>query len=355
MTLYFKGLNHIGWKVYGKKPTVPKVGKLRCDRISMTVDIPGTEREKLKTTFKKLLKNQYCIPINKKNQYYHSYKIPLQDVSFGVHGQESVLVQFDPHVGSYNYLRCEYNPDKASPGKVKLLLDKILPDGYNRIMNGKITRFDETVLIHFCEIDDLMFYYPNLQATTTYKSSGKIETEYLGSIKAKGSGNGSSEKVFCIYDKTKEIKVKNTKSHPYLEKKEPIPDYPITRVEYRFKPKSKSFTLKDLKLMESPLKKLIISEYYNLDIINDFKNKDERSHFKLFLDSCRYRGIQQSYKLLTESKRKKFRKIVKGASAKWWDGDKINDQRVSLIDRILNPKPAKLDFYFPTFALNCNA
>nr|NJM04830.1 hypothetical protein [Desulfobacula sp.] len=230
MTVLFKGIDHIGigYKVFGPMPIQPKVDNLRCDKISLTIDLPYHERELLKKTFKDLEKNDYCKKTSKTGGYYQSYSISLQDVlNFGIHGEKSILVQFDPHNGSYNYLRAEFNPDKASPPKVKAILDKILLNGYNRIINGKVTRFDETALIHFCEIDNLMFYMPNLQSSVTYKSSGKIETEYLGSMKA------GSKKIFCIYDKTKEVMVKNAKAHPYSEEKELVPKYPIVRVEYR--------------------------------------------------------------------------------------------------------------------------
>lgn len=345
-----KNKNHHPYHYIGdSSKQSPKLDKLIADKISTTMEVDSlSEREKLKKDFKLLAKNDFCFPIIK-NGYHHAYKILLHDhPSFGVHGQESLVIHFDPKDPTYNYLRAEWNPNKVSPGTIKTLLNKLLPNGgYDRVVStGTLTRLDLSLQVHFCTPEDLLLYCPNIKKSSFHYGEGKLQTAYLGSKK------GSH---WVIYSKDAEIKEKNYKTayEPYSEKEKHSPNYPITRFEYCFKPKIKGFILEDLKEVPNPFDKLLVAEHYNFKILDlpikdKQKKEDAETDFRFFLDSCQVRGLQQALKLIKNNHRRtKYRKIVEQAKAAWWDSKAIGEQIPPLIKSLQNPIPKPLDFPFP--------
>lgn len=347
--------NHHGYHCIGDyTKTAPKLEKVIIDKLSCTIEIDSlSERENLKKGFKELSDNDHCIPITK-NGYRQAYKCFIKDdPDFGTHGQESLILQFDPKDHTHKYLRVEFNPTKAKLSAVKGILDRIITNGFNRIINqGTVTRADFSLQVHFCDVNDLMLYYPKMRQSSFHYENGQLQTAYLG--KKKGTH-------WIIYSKDQEIKAKNEKTYhqAFSDKEKHYPNYPITRIEYCFKPKSIKPTLEDLKTLPNPFKSLLIVENYKFKVLNlSIKNKEKRENaeeqFRFFLDSCRVRGLQQALKLIKNNHRRtKYRNIVEKAKVSWWDHQKIGDQIIPLIQVIQNTKVKPLNFHFPNIIV-CN-
>lgn len=330
------------------------MGKTEIDKISFTLHIPTIEeRNSITHNLKYLLygdgsqaqKNLYAIPTTK-NGYRVSCKIFLNNNnSFGVHGEDSLIIQCDPKYENYNYLRAEFNPSKVNLSTVKGICDKLLYNGYERIISGVLTRIDTATLIHFCDIDDLIIHYPQMRKSTLHFSNGKLQTIYIG------SKQGTH---FVAYSKTQEIKEKNANlTDNFSEKQCSYPNYDLLRLEHCFKPKDKQYTLNDIPSLPNPFESLLIAEHYNFPLIK--MSEEEETNFRFFLDSCRIRGISQALKIIKDKNRRaKYLKIVKSATVVWYHPNKIKEEIPALIHALQHPKDSPLPFYFPTFTQHHN-
>lgn len=339
------------YKYYGDLANLkPKQGKAFVDKMSMTLQITEKEHQDIiKTAFEHYAHNQFCKYASYSPYYKKSFYICLSDhPNYGVGNQKSLLIQFDPKDPTHNFIRFEWNPSKSQLSIIKAIIDSFLVGGYERLINhGLVTRVDTAVDIHNVSINSLIFYYPKIQKSEIYrKQKGEeVETIYLG--------DGTGVNQWAIYDKTKQWEQQNNKTSPYaLCDKVSHPNYPVTRLEHRYRPNPSS-NLQDLEnVAGNAFSNLLISYYFKLlHHGNMFSSKLEEVTFKCFLDSVRLRGLQSALKMLdaTESTQKKFRSIVKSVKVEWFTPDIIKKELSALIKAIQHPKDLPLPFPFPKF------
>ncbi|MBF0098810.1 MAG: hypothetical protein HQM04_18185 [Magnetococcales bacterium] len=255
-----------------------------------------------------------------------SYPVDYNDDHTVMHDasdDHNLVIQCDPYKTNMNFFRIEVNPNKASMAEVKKILDELLPGGYARLIDqGCITRFDATVDVQDVQIDELLFYHPQMTKTGHFLKSGLVETVYIGSQ--------DSLKQFCIYDKAAEVRRKNQlKTMEHL--KEPVPKKSVTRIEARISPKEK-MTFENLLSFPNPFIKLRISamKVLSTQCEDDFV-------WKLFIDSCRFRTMQAALLLLPKNERAKYQNRINEAGfVGWWQPDTIWKQLPRVVNKIRN-------------------
>jgi hypothetical protein len=351
MGLHLITPNSMGYKYFGDISTLnPKQGKAFLDKISLTLSIPDKDHQKIiEIAFKEYAKNQYCRYASYSPHYKRAFYVCLSEYpDYGVANQNSLFIQFDPRDQHSNFLRCEWNPSKVNTSIIKGVFDNFLIGGYDRLMkNGEVTRADTAIDIHNVSINSLIFYYPKFKISEIYRSQKgeEVETIYLG--------DGTAVNQLAIYNKTAQWKKENNKTSPYsLCDKIPPPNYPVTRIEHRYRP-NPSCKVEDL-TNTNIFDNLTVSNYIKLQQLDNetvFKSPLERAAFKCFLDSVRLKGLQSALKIFddVESIQKKFRKIVKSATVAWYQPNKIKEELPALIKSLQHPKDLPLPFYLPKF------
>jgi hypothetical protein len=357
MGVIIKKNNILSYIVCGEIPYSPKVDKLKCDRLAITLDVPKvSERNSLDKKLTKMAENDYATgdwPMKYKNGYRiyleeYCLDIPPENASFRVHTA--------PQKHNYNYMRVEFNPSKAPPCFVKKHMDVLLEDGYQRLMTqGKVTMWDEAIDIHFCELKDLYLYYPNLPCSTVDYKSGMTISTYLG----QKTGN----KYISVYNKTKHIK--ETNSNFYYDYpntifgKEPEPTYPIMRVETRTKLSNQSYSVGSIKTLPNHFTKMKVFNHFSPKYEGLLKTETEKMIYKQFKVNCNAIGLQQARLILTSDWRKKIDPIVQKSVVTWWKPDNVKSERALVINSILVPSsiPKKHAPFFSSLkscAANCN-
>lgn len=310
--------------------TKTKVYPLVCDKLTLTCNVPESEKGQIIKKFKQFDSKPRGI-------YRHSIWVPevgtslppyasKKDIHYKAHPFTSPLLQCDPKNSGPRFLRLEFNPSKLSSiEQLEARLDMILPSkfGYQHIVdNGVITRMDLAVDIAREDIDCLIMYYPKIAYSEVRSKSGK--TLYLGA-------ELDSEQRFCVYDKLAQINAHNTKvknSYYDYPKAEPVPTKRIVRVEARLT-KNTCVTLQDSLEYQNPFKKLLV---YNQPI-----HQPPTETWPLFLALAKYEGAQQTLLRLPKKTRGKFVKVLKMRPPKWWKPDRIWSHYPSLIKRITSP------------------
>ncbi len=290
----------------------------------------------------------------KRMNYKNGYNVFVGDhvCEFSPEGA-AFRVHTDPWNENHNYMRVEFNPSKVPSFFIREHLNILLKDGYSRLMtDGKVTVWHEAIDIHFCELKDLYLYYPKFQCSTVNYKGGNTISTYLG--KTTGS------KFFCIYDKSQEIKDTNANFyHDYMNvvfEKEPIPEYPIMRVELRQDFKKQTIPVEGTKGLPNYFPELKIFNRIIPENQSMFKKKNDEMVFRLFLDCCNSKGLQQARLQLTPDWRKKIDPIMAKTKVEWWNPDKAAEQRELAINRILSPKtmPKQYEKDFKALAWLCN-
>ncbi len=308
----------MGVKYKSDDTITPKVSSLFCDKLSMTLPCEPEEHQGILDKF-----YSYSQYKTRAGGYYNSLRLPVNTEDFGSPFADStnktnLLIQCAPRNEEYNFFRAECNPSHANMKDVAYWMDEILPLGYMSLMHGGVVnRFDMSVDIQHVNIDDLMIYYSNISRSGMYLKAGVVETLYLGAL--------TSKKTICFYDKVAEVKASNSKKWPIL--KQEVPTVPTTRIEIRLK--KHGIHLEDFLHIKNPFKPLKIGAY------KGFENNYE---WALFLDSVRYRGLQQALFRLPEAKRKKFHKqFTESALVGWWSPNKVWSGIHGMLSSIINP------------------
>ena len=156
-------------------------------------------------------------------------------------------------------------------------------------------------------------------------------------------GKSTGSKYFFIYNKTQEIKDTNANFyHDYVNAvfgKEPEPSYPIMRIELRQDFKKNSISVGGAKGLPNHFPELKIFNRIVPDNQSVFNKPTDEMVFRLFLDCCNFKGLQQARLQLTPDWRKKIDPIMAKTKVEWWNPDKAAEQRESAIKKILSPKP----------------
>jgi len=274
----------------------------------------SADRELIRSSIAQLIEDGYGPKVNRVN-----YMLSV-DIYVDSAGDRKILLQCNPYREETSFFRMEFNPQKVSVAEARAYVDQIIPGGYSVLLKrAVVTRCDASVDIHGVDVDDLVVYSPKYRKSSGYYGSGKTETIYIG--------DAASPKRLCVYDKAIEIRRKNRK---LLMKQENIHG-PHTRFEFRIREKN---SLKNLAGLINPYEKLIVCQHSTL-LDNDEK-------FRLFLDSCRYRGAQDALLGLEESTRKKYKKILSSQKCKWWDPIGLWKGWPEAVADILDPSKAAI-------------
>ena len=347
--------NTIAYTLLGDYPKMPKLDKLKIDRLAITLDIPSIEeRKSLDNKLAKMRENDAYATWAKKGRYKNGHSVFVEEHGTAASPDGAAFrVHTDPWDENHNYLRVELNPRKIPSFLIKAHLDNLLKDGYSRLMkDGRVTILHEAIDIHFCKLQDFYLYYPGFPCSTVLYKSGKTISTYLG--------KHTSQKYFCIYNKTQEIKETNANIyHNYLTpvfKKEPDPMYPIMRVELRQDFKKDTISFEKANDLPNHFSALKILNRVDVDSMADLKKEIEKSLFNLFLDSCNLKGLQQARLQLPQYWRKKFDSIMEKTKVKWWNPVNVIGERESLIKSIAFPKqlPQKYIPFFSVLNAICN-
>lgn len=251
-------------------------------------------------------------------------------------------------------MRMEFNPSKVPPFFAREHMNNLLKDGYSRLMsNGKVTKWDEAVDVHFCELKDLYLYYPKMQYSNIVHKSGGSDSLYIGKT--------PSPKYLCIYNKTKQIKETNGNFfyNPLnaIFVKEHEPSYPILRIELRQNLKKQSVSVKEgVKGLPNEISKVKIYNRVVPENESSLKTSTDRIIFRQFICNCNHIGIQQARSLLNNDYQKKIDPIMDKSKVQWWDPDNIMIEREKAINSILSPAkmPKKYLQFFGSLKWFCN-
>ena len=283
--------------------TVPKISPLFCDKLAVTLPVSANYR----TDVTNIFKNHICGNYGAKKYwhstslYKHAIKIPFDPIC-----KNNLLFQCSPRNPKHSFVRVEYNPSKISLMEVRVILDQILPHGFDSLYHqGKIRRIDLAVDMSWVSPHNLIFHYPGISCSRNFLKGGRIQSAYLG--------EKESPKQLIIYDKVAELKKQNAKTPKDL--KYQIPHYDVTRVEVRLRPDGISFP--GLMKLSNPLDNLQLCVCKDVD-----KGDDE---YLLFRRLCIYEGFPQVLKLISsKDKRKKYvNKIMSDGITSFWNPDKV--------------------------------
>lgn len=274
-----------------------KVSDVVIDKISIVLGVDDKYHHTIKEQLAELLSD-------------HGYKITRPRYKFSArifleYPDICAEVSICPKHPSYPFFRVEFNPAAGCVQNLKGIVDQILPGGYEQLVEGgKCTRIDAAVDVYGIDINDLIILYPKMRKTKGFYNNGKLETYTLG-IKY-------GETEICVYDKAAQIKMLNEKS----EIKLPIPKQPITRIEVR---KKKGYLFKEIASVPNFFEGIQISSYFSFVPVID------KEKFSLFLEVCRSRGAVDALKMLNETNRERYRKLIQSCKLIWWNPQKIWD------------------------------
>lgn len=351
---YDKIFNH------GKPYTSPMI----IDHISINLDLLENEVQEVADKLDEYVNTYYAKTIYTKG-FDKSYRVLIQHALDKI-TKDSYLNDNPPIItlnpeqvafsiylkpwGNKHRLKISWNPARIPSKFIQYHLNKIIPNGYERLLTkGKVTELHETFDIHEAQVQDFLMTY----ATFTY-SQPLIKS---GAIIGMTLGSKVGDKQFVIYNKTKEIQ--DTNKNFFWDKnnvgfdKEPVPPYPIMRIEKRH-------DLTHYKLNVGALKTLP-NDWEGFDILNHLpdsfkkwgvakvdatqkekklinKKNQEDMIWRLFVANTKSIGLLSARLLLTPEYRKKYDAILKEFKVNWWKPN-FQVQRSNAINKLLYPEP----------------
>ncbi|MBF0434873.1 MAG: hypothetical protein HQL77_05800 [Magnetococcales bacterium] len=226
---------------------------LTMDKLSITFNVPDQYQNQL-------LKVMYADDCNSMYQKAFSFSVTRKWLPYAPSAMVSTTtarLQAGPKSSVYGSAKMKFGRLTFTPSKVtdiaelRSKVNQVMPVGFgwDHIMaTGIVTRMDLAIDIVNVQIDDLLFVHGKTKITEVNTKSGR--TEYLG-------GKYKSGKLVALYDKTAQIKTNNAKA-VFSKDKEPVPDFPVTRLEIRLDQNAYGF------------KKMLVSQLFQLK--NPFPN-----------------------------------------------------------------------------------
>lgn len=302
---------------------LPKASPLFIDKLSMTLAIPDNEQQTVIKLFQNYLSEYYGGTLYSNKLYYLNKKIYEE-------GKGQILFQCRPKSPNTNFFRIEWNPAKVETESVSDIVNSLLPDGYGGLVSyGRVTRIDITTDVKHLQMPGCLFYYPGMMVQYNYLKAGGIQTAYLGGV---GGAN-----QFRFYDKAKQIKKSNAdKPKQY---KEPLPNKPVTRIEWQHRP-GQVCTLSSLYKTCGPIyQKLWCGMVAQ---ISGQPQSSFESLVHLVIRLSRYEGLPQALAEVDKQHRANVRKFIeKNTYTSWWSPEKLWETFPGAIEHIMNPPPNK--------------
>ena len=220
---------------------------------------------------------------------------------------EKVLVQAVPKVKNAKHtFRIEMNPAKLGRNGLKIFREQFHEFMFTAISFpqvievAKVTRLDLAVDVIGVQIGELLLELRKPGKWHAYHAEdGLMETIYLG-IKSK------SNSTRWAYDKLKQLEETGaTPLHGTADH---------TRIEARCKTMR---TVMELQKLNNPLSKLRVL------FPSVGKPPEEPHHWRLFVDSCRHRGIANALALIPKPVREAYAVTLEGTMKHIWRSDKL--------------------------------
>jgi hypothetical protein len=216
----------------------------------------------------------------------------------------TVLVQCSPLTSADSLLRFEFNPNGIGPGAVKAFRQFVpmLTAGHfdypALATQGKVTRLDIAVDLVNIDIEDLLIATPKPGVTKSYFGlSGKVETKYLN-VNKKGSRT-------YVYDRRALLDKLNAEGLGELSE---FGTAKYTRVEVRTEVGT------PITAMANMSNRLLKLDLFDIEAATP---PEQPHHWRLFQDSCRYRGLAGALALLPEEVRSAYQATIKSAESLW--------------------------------------
>jgi hypothetical protein len=211
------------------------------------------------------------------------------------------------------FLRFDFNPARLGPTGLSLFKDElnnILHDTQNTswaelATKAKITRLDIAVDLINVDIEDMMFRFAKAggKSGSYFGVGSKLETRYLNV-----TSGGSNTYVYDRRQRLLDLQNDGKGSGPEYG------ETPHTRIEFRT---DSTRPVVDLPNLLNHLKKI---EVFDIDALSP---PEEAHHWRLFQDSCRYRGLSGALELLPEGLRQEYEDTVKTVESELWRPDKL--------------------------------
>jgi hypothetical protein len=290
-----------------ERPTGYKVAVLKpkLDRLSVTYAVDdGAVRAAIRDHLSKLAAcaGSVVTPWQKRRdwgsqKYDRAYAL---EVAPG----RTVLVQCAPLTSVDSLLRFEFNPNGIGPGAVKAFRESVplLTAGHfdypALAAQGKVTRLDIAVDLVNIDIEDLLIATPKLGVTKSYFGlSGKVETKYLN-VNKKGSRT-------YVYDRRALLDKLNAEGIGELSE---FGGAKYTRVEVRTEVGT------PITAMAHMSNRLLKIDLFDIEAAAP---PEQPHHWRLFQDSCRYRGLAGALALLPEGVRSAYEAVIKSTEPLW--------------------------------------
>jgi hypothetical protein len=292
-----------------KRPTNYRVTVLKpkIDRLSITLNIADTTKRKIirQHLIDMADSGNPLLTMWKKFKGWGSGKY---DRSFAlkVSNGKSILVQCAPIKSAVSFLRFEFNPAAIGPGGVAAFRDHLLAINggaltYKKLAHsGKVTRLDIAVDLVNIDLEDLLISTAKPGISQSYFGlTGKAETKYLN-VNKKGSN-------LYVYDRKTLLQKQKAEGKGSGSE---FGQAKYTRVEVRAEP---NLPIAKLSKLKNRLKKIALID------IEAAKPPEEEHHWKLFQDSCRYRGLAGALVRLPNNVRQKYEAAIASAETGFWN------------------------------------
>ncbi len=292
---------------------VPKPTDAFIDKLSLTSPVPTEKHEEVVLNSEALVQDGYA-----KNGGYSSIYERSFECLVGGH-KTKLYLQLEPRgkfIKTHNFLRVEFNANKANLGEVKQILDSLLPSGYQRIMKaGKVTNCEVATDINWLHMSQTIIHYPNFIKGSLHYSSDNIETINIGSC--------TSDNSVKAYDKTLQLIATGqpAKSGIYND---------VTRVEFTLSGFNKP--LEYLPNLPNPFEKLKIAAFPKHHLEHDF-------HLAAILALSSVVGypcaIARAKKYNPHLAKQIEYKVLKNGIKGWWHPSDIWKGAQDSVDRLL--------------------
>ncbi|MEO6967856.1 MAG: hypothetical protein ABI132_05285 [Rhodanobacteraceae bacterium] len=281
------------------------------DRVSVVIDyVKEEDQVKVLQAFTSLAKSEYYARPGRKFRYKQSLKLYA-----GSELDTTILVEAQPRSPYVSFFRLEYNPAKIDPVNFRWIIEALLPGGWTDFVNCAVcTRIDLAVDITGIKVDELITYWPGMRRSRQFFSSGKTleNSNELPTLQTYEIGAYGGVRHVTIYDRNEQIRRENKK----LIVKVPVPTQPVTRIEFRIRPKAGWVEVAGIQNLFAELQ---VGEFASLPSLVD----DEK--FRLFIALCQAQGVHNALLILTESTRKSYKKRLQQTAPQWWQPAKIWD------------------------------
>jgi hypothetical protein len=289
-----------------KRPTGYQVAVLKpkVDRLSATL---GVDDETVRATIRNHLSDLAAVGAVispwKKARDWGSQKYD-QSYSLNVAPGKTVLVQCAPIKSLISLLRFELNPNGVGPAGVQAFRQSLpmLTAGhfdYQALATqGRVTRTDIAIDLVNIDIEDLLIASAKPGVTSSYFGvTGKAETKYLN-VRRSGS------KLY-VYDRRALLEKMQAEGSG---KPSEFGATKYTRVEVRTEVNA------PIAAMAGMSNRLLKIDLFDIDAVAP---PEEPHHWKLFQDSCRYRGLAGALALLPKDKQGAYEAAIKSADPLW--------------------------------------